>query len=158
MFGFSVQMSNEIDELGTVKADGLKKGEHVHGIPPDGRVHIANASLLKILKEPMGKGMTNPDTHLARVNFNHLDPTALLQTKPFALDLADDESNDFVVTGRNKSHGVLFAEVVFHHLDPAAGDLFFNDRLLDRDDLGNVFSLDLSRFNSSHNRCLTQCE
>jgi hypothetical protein len=54
MLMFSVQTPNQIDERGTVKTDGLKKGEHVHGIPPDSRVHIANASLLEILKEPVG--------------------------------------------------------------------------------------------------------
>ena len=84
--------------------------------------------------------MTDPDPHLARVNSNHLDPSTLLQTKPFALDLADDESDDLVVTGRNQSHSVLPTEVVFHHLDPAAGD-FRNDRLLDGNDLRNVFRL-----------------
>ncbi len=150
-------MFPKIDKWGTVKPNSLKKGKHIDCIPSDRGVNIPDAPLLKEPKEVIDEGGPYPCPHFLGVNPYDFDPAALLKTKSLTLDLADDETRHLCGFQGNEADPFLFLEMIFHHLDPSAGDLLLDDRFLDGDDLRDIFGLDLPRLDLLH-VAFSRCE
>ena len=150
-------MLSKVDEIGTVEAHRFEEGKHIDCIPSDRGVNIPDSPLLKEPEEVIDEGCPYSYPHLLGVNSYDFDPAALLKAKSLTLDLTDDETHHLCGLQGNETDTFLFLEMIFHHLDPFAGNLLLGDRFLDGDDLRDVFGLDLPRLDLLHD-AVSRCE
>ena len=144
----SIQMFPEIDQWGTVKANRLKKGKHITGVPAHSGVDVPDSFLLKKFEESFGQDPTNSNSHVTGMDSNDFDPATLLQTKTFTFDLSNDEPGNSIIHGGDETHGFLFCKARLNHSDPLFRNLFLQDRFLDGNHLWDVVSSNPLDFDS----------
>jgi hypothetical protein len=137
-------MFNEVNEGGPIKPERLEKGEHVDRIPEYGGMDIADSLFSKIVEQFAGHGVTYARPHMTRMNHDHLEPPALLQTKSLSLYLTYNESDHLSFFFGDKTDPFLLPKVILHYLlAPSASGILLGDGTVNGNNLGDVLGRQL---------------